>query len=522
MLCRALLCPGEAYAADKRVALVIGNSGYQNVTKLPNPVNDAAAVATLLKNAGFQTVESRNDMSNVELRRAIREFAVTARDADIAVVYFAGHGIEVDGVNYLIPVDASLQQDVDVEDETVSLDRILKVLEPVKRLRLVILDACRDNPFAKTMKRTMSSRAIGRGLAKVEVTMSDTLIAYAAKAGSTALDGDGANSPFTTALVKHIAEPGLDLRLAFGKVRDDVLNRTGNKQEPFVYGSLGGADISLAPLRRRFSNSIDRKARPECRYEPRLRIRSPDRHAAGVGSFLATYPKGLHADLARAAREKIVAAEKAAATAETAKARAENAEKAQAASAAAERAKAEAARVAAESAERAKQDAAEKARTEASKNQLAALATNAPDPKDIAKNLQSELRRVGCYTGTVDGNWNVASQRSIENFNKYSGMKVVTQSANVDALEAIKTKASRICPIICETGFRADGERCVAIICPSGEKLGGGGKCQKEAPKTATRSLPPAKDAQIVRSALPEAETQLWGRWLRRSEGWMS
>ena len=303
--------------------------------------------------------------------------------------------------------------------------------------------------------------------------MSDTLIAYAAKAGSTALDGDGANSPFTTALVKHIAEPGLDLRLAFGKVRDDVLSRTGNKQEPFVYGSLGGAD-SIAGTAASPAPPIQPTAKPDLNADM-------NRHyefAAQIGtqqawdSFLATYPKGLHADLARAAREKIVAAEKAAATAETAKARAENAEKAQAAGATAERAKAEAARVAAESAERAKQDAAEKARTEASKNQLAALATNAPDPKDIAKNLQSELRRVGCYTGTVDGNWNVASQRSIENFNKYSGMKVVTQSANVDALEAIKTKASRICPIICETGFRADGERCVAIIVPVRRETG--------------------------------------------------
>src|SRR5262249_27064505 len=104
---------------------------------------------------------------------------------------------------------------------------------------------CRDNPFAKTMKRTMSSRSVGRGLAKIEPTSSDTLIAFAAKAGSTASDGTGENSPFTTALLKHIAVPGLDLRIAFGRVRDDVLKGTGNKQEPFVYGSLGGTNVAL-------------------------------------------------------------------------------------------------------------------------------------------------------------------------------------------------------------------------------------------------------------------------------------
>src|SRR6185295_7914180 len=106
---------------------------------------------------------------------------------------------------------------------------------------------CRDNPFARTMKRTVASRAIGRGLAKIEPTMSDTLVAYAAKAGAVANDGDGQNSPFAIALTKHITEPGLDLRIAFGRVRDDVLKATGNRQEPFVYGSLGGSTVALVP-----------------------------------------------------------------------------------------------------------------------------------------------------------------------------------------------------------------------------------------------------------------------------------
>src|ERR1700676_637017 len=132
-------------------------------------------------------------------------------------------------------------------DEEFSLDRILVTIEPAKQLRLVILDACRDNPFAKTMKRTIGSRAVRRGLAKIEPSSPNTLIAFASKAGSTASDGDSKNSPFTAALVKHIAKPGLDLRKAFGFVRDDVLKNTSNRQEPYVYGSLGGDDVPLVP-----------------------------------------------------------------------------------------------------------------------------------------------------------------------------------------------------------------------------------------------------------------------------------
>ena len=170
---------------------------------LSNPVNDGAAMATMFRRAGFDVVDSRHDLSALETRRALRDFADRASDADVAVVYYAGHGIEVDGANYLIPVDAKLERDNDMYDEAFSLDRILVAVEPAKQLQLVILDACRDNPFARNMKSSLASRAIGRGLAKIEPNGPNTLIAYSAKAGSTAEDGDGKNSPFTLALARH-------------------------------------------------------------------------------------------------------------------------------------------------------------------------------------------------------------------------------------------------------------------------------------------------------------------------------
>lgn len=235
----------RAALADKRVALVLGISAYQHVAKLPNPSNDANAMAELFRKSGFDVVEVKRDVGIADLRRAVGDFSDRAQDADVAVVFFAGHGIEVDGTNYLVPADAKLARDFDIEDEALSLDRLLKAIEPAKRLRLVMLDACRDNPFAKTMKRTVASRSVGRGLAKIEPTVSDTLIAFAAKAGSVALDGDNSNSPFTTALLQHIATPGVDLRIAFGRVRDAVLSSTGRKQEPYVYGSLGGNTVAI-------------------------------------------------------------------------------------------------------------------------------------------------------------------------------------------------------------------------------------------------------------------------------------
>src|SRR3981189_2383934 len=225
----ALLLVCQPAFAEKRVALVLGNAAYQNVAKLPNPVNDSAVIAATLKEAGFDVVDSRHDLPAAETRRALRDFADRARDADIAVVYYAGHGIGGDGANYLIPVDAKLERDTDVYDEAFSLDRVLLAIEPAKKLRLVILESCRDNPFSKNMKRTIASRAIGQGLAKVEPTSPNMLIAYSAKAGSTAADGDGTNSPFTTALSKHLTTPGLDVRPAFGYVRDDVLRSTSNR-----------------------------------------------------------------------------------------------------------------------------------------------------------------------------------------------------------------------------------------------------------------------------------------------------
>jgi uncharacterized caspase-like protein len=592
---------GQPAFADKRVALVIGNSAYRNVARLTNPANDAAAMAATFNKAKFDVVDARNDLTVTEMRRVLRDFVGKARDADVAVIYYAGHGIEIDGTNYLIPTDAQLEADTDVFDEALPLDRVLVAVEPAKQLRLVILDACRDNPFSKTMKRTVGSRSVGRGLAKVEPSNPNTIIAFAAKAGFTASDGDSSNSPFALALSRHLTTPGLDLRKAFGFVRDDVLKATGNRQEPFIYGSLGGNDVSLVPA--------PAQAAPVVTTAPAATTSAPDsnaiiRHdyelAAQVGTkeawdfFLSTYPDGFYAKLAQAQRNKIIAEEARLAATEKARLAAEeqarlaaegakaseqakaeaqsraaeqarkDAEKKKAAEdaklAEAERAKAagqakaeEEARVAAAKAKAAddariarEARAAEEARIAAEKKQaaddaklaeadralaaaqakaeeearnraekaaegknsaadkpigpVAALAppdqaapvASQPVASDIPRLLQTELRRVGCNTGAVDGDWNAAAQKSLAMFNKSAGTRLDVKVASLDALDVVKSKTSRICPLVCDHGYEADGERCVKITCKSGYRVGDDNSCEKiESRKpVATRESP--------------------------------
>ena len=211
--------------ASQRVALVVGNADYAHAPALANPLNDAGDVGTALGRLGFSVTRLEN-ADRARLWRGLQEFALAASASDIAVVFYAGHGIEVDRRNFLVPVDARLASDQDVEFEAVPLELVSRAVERASGLRLVILDACRENPFAVSMQRAGATRSIGRGLARVEPS-GETLVAYAAKEGTVASDGAGRNSPYSEALLAHLEEPGLEVGLLFRKVRDAVLASTG-------------------------------------------------------------------------------------------------------------------------------------------------------------------------------------------------------------------------------------------------------------------------------------------------------
>ena len=239
----------------RRVALIIGNSAYKTVPALLNPEKDAQAIAASLKNIGFDAVTLATDLTREKLVDTLRVFANAAEEADWAMVYYAGHGMEVGGVNYLIPVDAKIAVDRDIQYEAVTLDQVLATVESAKKIKIVMLDACRDNPFnprrtaapdavaaaAPTAGAPIASRSIRRGLGEVKVTGA-TLVVYAAKNGQVALDGDGGNSPFAVAVVQRIATPGVEINKVFRLVRDDVMEATAGRQEPYTYGSLPGKE----------------------------------------------------------------------------------------------------------------------------------------------------------------------------------------------------------------------------------------------------------------------------------------
>ena len=247
----------SAAKEGRRVALIIGNSSYKSVPALSNPQRDAEKLAAALRAIGFETVTLASNATREKMLDALRTFAGVADRADWAMVYYAGHGIEVNGVNYLVPVDAKMKSDRDITFEAMPLDQVLSAIDGAKKLKLVVLDACRDNPFADnvaapvtvaasssastTETRNVRTRSLGRGLGEVKV-QGASLVVYAAKHGQTALDGEGENSPFAVAMVQRLATPGVEINKLFRLVRDDVMEATAGRQEPYTYGSLPGRE----------------------------------------------------------------------------------------------------------------------------------------------------------------------------------------------------------------------------------------------------------------------------------------
>jgi tetratricopeptide (TPR) repeat protein len=229
-----------AVTAERRVALVVGNSRYRAVDYLPNPKRDADAVAAALRGAGFQSVTVAGDLGRDALRDALRTFRTEADAADWALIYYAGHGIQINGTNYLIPVDAKLRDERDVKGETVGYDELEETVRGAQALRIIILDACRNDPFAANMARHNPDHAISRGLRPPPEGRPGLLVVYSARDGQVAEDGDGEHSPFATALIAHVKAPGREVRRMFDDVSDDVLEATRNRQQPFTYGRLPG------------------------------------------------------------------------------------------------------------------------------------------------------------------------------------------------------------------------------------------------------------------------------------------
>jgi hypothetical protein len=244
-----VLFSAESALADKRVAFVVGNGAYKNVAQLPNPPVDAKAMVGVLRNVGFEVVEGTN-LTRDKMTEKLLDFGKRAQGADVAVFFYAGHGIAISGTNYLLPVDADIKSEMDVKlGAAINIDLTLDQTMGDAKVKLVFLDACRDNPFAAKIKQTATrSVSVGQGLAEMK-SGEGTLIAFATGPGQTALDGtDGQNSPFTKALINHITKPGLEIQQAMTEVRAEVNDETNKGQLPWGHTNLTGA-VYLNPAK---------------------------------------------------------------------------------------------------------------------------------------------------------------------------------------------------------------------------------------------------------------------------------
>lgn len=412
-----VFCASQALA-EKRVALVIGNSAYQHVAPLPNPGNDAADMTAKLEGLGFEVVHG-TDLDLARLRRVVRDFAGRLDGADLALFYYAGHGLQVDGENYLAPVDAKLASHVDLDFEAVPMNLILSAMERSTRINLIFLDACRDNPLAVNLARSMGTRSasVGRGLAKVGTGIG-TLIAFATQPGNVALDGSGRNSPFTSALLKHLGQPGRDITRELIDVRRDVLAATGGKQVPWDNSSLTG-EVVLKPGDDSKPAQVKEPATDqaaELAYWETIKD-ATDRDL--FDAYLQQYPSGAFASLARA---KIRIIERGSTTQDGATAR-------------------------------------------PSGEAVAAVDPTAAeagaDDRALARSVQQELNRLGCRAGSEDGVWGAGSRKALEAFAKYGKLELATLDPSGDVLERLKAEKERVCPLVCARNQEAKGGRCV-------------------------------------------------------------
>jgi hypothetical protein len=308
MTVAAFLVSADAALADKRVAFVVGNGAYKNVAPLPNPAIDAKSMAKLLRNVGFDVVEGAN-LTRDKMTERLLEFGKKAEGADVALFFYAGHGIAINGTNYLLPVDADLKSEMDVKlGSAINIDVTLDQTMSDAKVKLVFLDACRDNPFAAKIKSNSATRSVSvqSGLAEMK-SGEGTLIAFATGPGQTALDGqEGTNSPFTRALMANIASPGVEIQQAMTKVRAQVNEETNKNQLPWGHTNLIGS-VYLNPARAAAGSPVDAPNTPAVTAGPAGEVElefwrsiKDSNKPEELNAYLTNYPNGTFKSLALA------------------------------------------------------------------------------------------------------------------------------------------------------------------------------------------------------------------------------
>ena len=424
--------------ADKRIALVIGNAGYQNTTQLKSTKNDAADMAATLTRLGFEVVDG-SDLDKRAMERTMRQFTQKLSHVDVALFYFAGHALQSGGQNFLMPIDARLRSEGDVDFEALPLALVLRQMEREAKTSIVLLDACRDNPLARNLARSMGTRSslIGQGLAEVKAGVG-TLVGFSTQPGNIALEGVGRNSPYATALLKHMETPGKDVGGVLVAVRNDVLQATAGKQVPWEFTALTddvylrAAPAPPAPSATGPAPAPTASGELPPDYDKEMEIAfwnavKGSKSPAVLATYLDRFPRGTFAELARVMIEQ-AKAEAAVATAPPSK--------------------------------------------------VASLPNRLPDvppapgtsPQGLARALQTELKRVGCDPGSLDGNWGAKSRQALEKFQRLSKLSLSTDEPSEAALQGVAGQMGRICPADCDKGETEVNGTCVAKPRPEKKK----------------------------------------------------
>ncbi len=402
-------------SAEKRVALVIGNSAYENTAPLKNPSNDAVDVAETLRGLGFDVIDG-TDLSKREMEKRIRAFADKLEGADVGLFFYAGHGLQVDGRNFLAPVDATLESDTDLDFEAIQLNLVLKQLERNSRVSIVFLDACRDNPLARNLAVASRSLSIGRGLAQVDKAVG-MMIAFATQPGNVALDGEGRNSPFTEALLRHIDAEGASINDVMIDVRKDVLEATKGKQIPWENSSLTG-QFYFKPAKTSEGSAAEIAA---LRAEIARLKASQSTLPAPEQEQLADLEQKLEAETqtAETAPSRVIAVEPAASAGSPAFSETKTANLTPATIPGTEEPKAVA----------------------ETPEPLAAT-----DQAALSRDIQTKLKALNCYTGPIDGDWGRGTRAGIEAFNHIAKRDLNADEAEQETLDALAAWKGQTCP----------------------------------------------------------------------------
>jgi len=470
----AVLAAPNAAHAERRIALVIGNSDYSNTSPLRNPRNDANDVAATLKQVGFE-VHLGLDLTQRGFGMMVEKFARELEGADVGLLFYAGHALQINEKNYLVSTDARLENEFLIASEAIELEPIVRLMESKSQTNLIFLDACRNNPLAENLRRNLAalkrSASLGRGLARMEPSARDTLIAFAAAPGQEAADGSDRNSPFTASLLRHIPKPGVEVSVMLKEVAADVRRETRNSQRPqqlsdmsktFYFANVQSAG-AVAQTVEKMAPAPDRTL--DVAYWSSAQASND---CESIRAYIQRFPDGAFIDLAKLAERRLCPmARRVTATPEPSAPSAVDASAPRLTPGPA---------ISSASPAPTSPEPSPLARPESNPRpdpalpniaalpEIAALPPMAPAKDgDLARNAQLELIRLGCAKDDAGDSWSASARQAVRKFNRYAKAKLDLDGPSPEMMAALRSYDKRVCPLECGPGTRARGDVCVAV-----------------------------------------------------------